>query len=75
MYPSTSKFARRGVGDFNGRTARPADPTEAAPGSEDKIRVLMERASRGQSLWHPDDAPMDRESQMRLADRMLELAS
>jgi hypothetical protein len=75
LYPSTSKFARRGVGDFNGRTARPATPTQASPGSEEKILVLMERARLGQSLWHPDDAPMDRESQMRLADRQFELAS
>jgi hypothetical protein len=75
MFPSTSKFARRGVGDFNGRTTQPSEATEATPGSEDKILVLMERAQLGQSLWHPADAPMDSESQMRLADRMLQTAS
>lgn len=31
------------------------EPTTARPGSEEKIRVLCERASLGQSLWHPDD--------------------
>jgi hypothetical protein len=75
MFPSTSKFARRGVSDFNGNTSEPVEPTEASPGSEEKILVLMARAEKGQSLWHPDDAPMDSESHDRLAERVLELAS
>lgn len=60
QYPSTSKYARRGVSDFNGRTALAAEPTEALPGSEDKVAVLMERARLGLSLWHPDDATLER---------------
>ena len=64
LYPSTSKFARRGLDDFNGRAAAPAAPTEAAPGSPEKILVLMERARKRQALWHPDDAPMDVESRL-----------
>lgn len=32
------------------------EPTDAAPGSEAKIQVLRDRASRGVSLWHPRDA-------------------
>ena len=75
FYPSTSKFARRGVDDFNGRAARPVQATDATPGSEAKITVLMERAAQRQSLWHPADAPMDPESQRRLCERLLELAS
>ena len=60
LYPSASKFARRGVTDFNGRTPLPTDSTEATPGSEEKIMILMERAQLGQSLWHPEDRmPMD----------------
>jgi hypothetical protein len=62
MYPSTSKFARRGVSDFNGDAQQASRPTAAAPGSEEKVAVLMERARLGLSLWHPHDAPMDRES-------------
>lgn len=62
LYPSTSKFARRGLDDFNGRSPLPEAPTEAPPGSEAKIRILMERARKRQSLWHPADAPMDVES-------------
>jgi len=55
-YPSTSKYARRGVGNFNGPTPLPAAPTSAAPGSEEKVAVLAERARLRQSLWHPLDA-------------------
>jgi hypothetical protein len=58
LYPSTSKFARRGVDDFNGRTVLPTAPTKAPPGSPEKVAVLVERARLRQSLWHPDDAGM-----------------
>ncbi len=61
-YPSTSKYARRGVGDFNGQTTEAIQPTTALPGSAEKLEVLAERARLGLSLWHPHDAPMDRES-------------
>jgi hypothetical protein len=62
QYPSTSKFARRGLDDFNGYGPLPAQPTSAPPGSEEKVLILMERARRRESLWHPADAPMDPES-------------
>jgi hypothetical protein len=61
-YPSTSKFARRGVQDFNGKILLDDKPTSALPGSEEKVKILIERARRGLSLWHPGDAPMDVES-------------
>jgi hypothetical protein len=61
-YPSTSKFARRGLDDFNGRCPTPDAPTSALPGTPEKVLVLMERARKRQSLWHPADAPMDIES-------------
>jgi hypothetical protein len=35
--------------------SRPGEPTSAAPGSAVKIRVLMERASRREALFHPGD--------------------
>jgi hypothetical protein len=35
--------------------SRPGEPTSAAPGSAIKIRVLMERASRREALFHPGD--------------------
>lgn len=58
LFPSTSKFARRGVGNFYGQPPLPDEPTDALPGSEEKIRVLMERAAKGQALFHPDDATL-----------------
>ena len=57
-YPSTSKFAHRGVGDFNGRAVLPPAPTEALPGSAEKLAILEERASQRLALWHPEDAPL-----------------
>ncbi len=56
LYPSTSKFGRRGPGNFHAHTPLPAFPTSAPPGSEEKVAVLAERARLRQSLWHPKDA-------------------
>jgi len=33
-------------------------PTDALPGSLEKILVLRRRAELRQELWHPDDAPL-----------------
>lgn len=33
----------------------PAGPTDAMPGTEDKVRVMAERAERGECIFHPDD--------------------
>jgi hypothetical protein len=54
-YQSASHFARRGLGNFNATGSTPV-PTDALPGSEDKIRVLMQRVQNRQRLWHPEDA-------------------
>ena len=64
LYPSTSKFARRGVGDFNGEARVAAQPTSASPGSAEKVAILEQRARLGLALWHPLDAPMDVESRL-----------
>jgi hypothetical protein len=64
LYPSTSKFARRGIGDFNGKAPLPPEPTDALPGTAEKVSVLEERARLGLSLWHPADAPLDRRVQL-----------
>src|SRR4051794_22634490 len=61
-YPSTSKFARRGAGNFNGQPELLPEPTEAVPGSPEKVAILERRVMLRQSLWHPEDAPMDAES-------------
>ncbi len=54
-YPSTSKYARRGIGNFCGQTPLPVFATAARPGSDEKIAILAERARNRQSLWHPND--------------------
>src|SRR5205085_7778022 len=63
LYPSTSKFARRGLGNFTGYAPLPETPTNAMPGSEEKIQVLCERARLKQALFHPLDSialPVDK---------------
>jgi hypothetical protein len=35
---------------------KPLQATTHLPGSAGKMRVMMERARRGESLFHPDDA-------------------
>ena len=56
LYPSTSKYAKRGVGNGNPTDLPLPEPTTAGPGSPEKMAVLEARAAAGQRLWHPDDA-------------------
>ena len=58
QYPSTSKYARRGEGNFNGTAPLP-EPTSAAPGTPEKLAVMEDRAKRKLSLWHPSDAKFE----------------
>lgn len=61
-YPSESKFhplANAVVeeeADFNGRIVEPDEPTTALPGTEEKVRVMIQRAALRQGLFHPNDA-------------------
>ena len=55
QYNSTSKFGRRGPGNFNGAAPLPL-PTDAPPGSAEKVEILAQRALMCQTLWHPNDA-------------------
>lgn len=54
LYP-TSKFARRAEPDTHATRPLPAEPTDALPGTEDKLRVLADRAARREQLHHPRD--------------------
>lgn len=56
MYPSTSKYARRGVGGGYGGLTPPVRPTHWPPGTPEKAAVLAERAEQMVSLWHEFDA-------------------
>lgn len=53
-YASESKYARRGVRDQSGAKKTP-EPTDALPGTAEKVAVLRQRAARGEQLWHPLD--------------------
>ena len=55
LYPSTSKYARRGVGNLTGTRPLPV-PTTAVPGTAEKREVLWARALAGEALFHPRDA-------------------
>ncbi len=61
-YPSTSRYAVRGLGLDDRRITLPAHPTRALPGSPEKIAVLTQRVRKHQTLWHPDDARLDAEA-------------
>jgi hypothetical protein len=42
--------------DRNGGRPLPREPTQALPGSFEKVRVLRDRARQRLQLWHPEDA-------------------
>ncbi len=77
QYPSTSKYARRGEGNFNGNAPNAPEPTMAAPGTPEKMAVLELRAKMKQALWHPLDArfPNDPRTAAALNQMRLALAS
>jgi hypothetical protein len=56
MYPSTSKYARRGVGNFTGNAPLADAPTTAVPGTPEKLAVLEQRVRMKQAIFHPADA-------------------
>jgi hypothetical protein len=51
------RFSRRGNGTANLAPPVPPEPTDALPGTPEKVAVLEERARLGLALWHPDDGP------------------
>lgn len=54
-YPSESKFSQdSGVGKFYG-LGKPTTPTNALPGTPEKVAVLEARAAAGEQMWHPED--------------------
>ena len=55
LYPC-GPARRSGVSVENQARGVAAGPTDAPPGTEAKVAVLIERASQGVSLWHPADA-------------------
>ena len=59
-YRVAHRASRKGeAADFTGPGREPAAATEAAPGSEEKMRVMEDRVSRGEKLHHPQDRKLD----------------
>ena len=56
MFPSTSKYARRGIGNFTGNAPLPEAPTTAVPGTPEKLAILELRAKMKRAIFHPADA-------------------
>lgn len=54
-YPSTSKYANRGVGNGYINNAPLPEPTTAEPGTVEKMAVMALRAKMKQQLHHPKD--------------------
>lgn len=50
-----SKFNAQGSG-LVPPTRPPAVPTEALPGTPEKVEVMRQRLERGEALYHPEDA-------------------
>lgn len=57
LYPTTSKYGRRGVGlvAMKGSTT----PTVYEAGSDEKIAIMAERAAAGLPLFDPSDKPYE----------------
>lgn len=66
QYQSTSKHCRRGVSEHGSGDL--GEPTDALPGTEDKMLVMEDRARRGLALFHPADADrgIDDETERRM---------
>lgn len=56
---SGHSMARRGVGNLTGNRPLPKCPTNALPGTAAKLKVMGERAARGERLWHPADVTIE----------------
>lgn len=54
LYPVCPRHTRKGV-SLTAPKVWP-EPTAALPATAGKLAVLIERAERGEHLWHPDDA-------------------
>lgn len=52
--PVQTRHRPKGRPDFNGIPPL-AEPTEALPGTEAKIRAMAERVARDLAVFHPDD--------------------
>jgi hypothetical protein len=56
LYPTTSKYANQGIwAGVNRESSPPLRPTDALPGSGEKVDEMVARVARGESAFHPQD--------------------
>lgn len=55
LYPRNPMSGKLAVRDSYKTRPLPENPTDALPGSKEKLLVMEERASRQEQLFHPDD--------------------
>lgn len=57
MSQSLLDAIKLGVWDFEPVEVPPREfqPTDALPGTEEKLQILAERVASGLPLWHPED--------------------
>lgn len=66
LYPSTSKYAVRGLGNGNRAAPPAAQPTSMPAGTLARMREYRRRLLRGESLHHPGDNPaIGRDGELR----------
>jgi hypothetical protein len=53
------RYGRHGLGVRDRPSRPPAQPTEALPASEQKIRAMEVRAKNGEGLFHREDGRAD----------------
>lgn len=67
LYPANAKYTIQGFG-LNVQDAKlPSRPTQALPGSPEKIAVMQQRARLGQELFHPLDVIHSQEAERTLS--------
>jgi hypothetical protein len=49
------RLFRKRRSNRSGRIPPPSCPTQALPGSREKVDILAQRARQRVALWHPDD--------------------
>ena len=55
LYPSTSKYGRRGVGNGDAASRPASSPCPHPCGSPGRVETMAARASAGESLFHAGD--------------------
>jgi len=60
LYPPSSKYARRGSGNYFAQAPLPIFATLALPGTPEKIAIMAQRVQERRQVFHPHDATLER---------------